>query len=175
MALRGGGKGKGKGKGKSKTKEELGLSQESQLDDTQDFEQGNGSSDDDVFLDAADAGASDGDGEGVLDAMARFRGEHKKECKFIIVTGERTRKKNRRVFFPPKYTLFQHSALLLAGAHVYLQPRFLFGAPTCNRGGLLHSAVSCIAVVVNCSLKCGSTAVHCCLRRTQVSRSPCSW
>lgn len=93
VALRGGGKGKGKGKGKgrSKTREELGLPRESERsqegDDKHDFEVGTSSDIDDIF-DAADACADAGAGDGVLDVMARFRGEHKKECKFIIVTGE---------------------------------------------------------------------------------------
>ncbi|CAM9329113.1 unnamed protein product [Ectocarpus fasciculatus] len=106
MALRGGGSGKGKdrgkGKGRGRTTKDLGRveqsfeSQDSQesresqessndkeLDDMHDYEQDSRS---DVDIDV-DGSASAGDDEGVLDVMARFRGEHKQECKFIIVTG----------------------------------------------------------------------------------------
>lgn len=100
MALRGGGSGKGKdrgkGRGRGRTMKDLGQveesfgSQESQesssdkeLDDMHDYDQDGRSDDIDV-----DGSAGAGDDEGVLDVMARFRGDHKQECKFIVVTGE---------------------------------------------------------------------------------------
>eukprot|EP00903_Cladosiphon_okamuranus_P006608 g6455.t1 len=85
-SLRGGGKGKGKGKGRSK---EDGVLHEPQLSSTarqiacdHEFEQDSNSD-----VDAGLEGDGDGDGKEVLDVMARFRGERKKDCKFIIVTG----------------------------------------------------------------------------------------
>lgn len=107
MALRGGGSGKGKdrgkGKGRGRTMKDLGQveqpfgcqeSQESQasqesssdkeLDYMHDYEQDSRS---DVDIDVGGS-AGAGDDEGVLDVMARFRGDHKQECKFIVVTGE---------------------------------------------------------------------------------------
>lgn len=92
-SLRGGGKGKGgkgKGKGKGRAKEDSGVPDEPQMSSTErqhagehEFEQ-DSNSDGDALLED-DVGV---DVDGVLDVMARFRGERKKDCKFIIVTGE---------------------------------------------------------------------------------------
>ena len=92
-SLRGGGKGKGgkgKGKGKGRAKEDSGVPDEPQMSSTErqhagehEFEQ-DSNSDGDALLED-DVGV---DVDGVLDVMARFRGEKKKDCKFIIVTGE---------------------------------------------------------------------------------------
>lgn len=97
-SLRGGGKGKGaKGKGKGakgRGKEDLGVPKDPQMSSAgrqhageheHEFEQ-DSNSDVDVDVDAGLEG--DDDGDGVLDVMARFHGERKKDCKFIIVTGE---------------------------------------------------------------------------------------
>lgn len=90
-SLRGGGKGKGKGKGKGRAKEDSGVPDEPQMSSTErqhagedEFEQDSNSG-----VDADDACLEDDvDDDGMLDVMASFRGERKKDCKFIIVTGE---------------------------------------------------------------------------------------
>lgn len=92
VALRGGGKekGRGKGKGKGRAREDSGVSKEPQMSTNErqhagkhEFEE-DSKSDIDADLEVD----GDGDGEVVLDVMARFRGERKQDCKFIIVTGE---------------------------------------------------------------------------------------